>query len=195
MLQLQAHNQSGTITLCHTSCVSPARHHTCNSGSDCGRVSPSSTEEHYRVTSNQVRGVHRNPQLAPNACPTLTVKFWMDSNTNEGATQYSLHSRTCSSYCGRAVVTLLIVNSDGVSPSLYDTVYKAVGLDALSYAPPSAVTVDTAWPSLGSMIDSGKRLVTFLDSGADFTTVPYIIDGRVLQLASMLSVSSLTIER
>jgi hypothetical protein len=85
-----------------------------------------------------------------------------------------------------AVVTLLIVNSDGVSPSQYDTVYKAVGLDTLSYTPPSAVTVDTAWPSLGSMIDSGKRLVTFLDSKADFTTVPYIIDGRALLLPSIL---------
>jgi len=119
MLQLQAHNQSGTITLCHTSCSF------FNGG----------TLQSYLES----------------------VKFWMDSNTNE-------------------VVTLLIVNSDGVSSSLYDTVYKAVGLDALSYAPPSAVTVNTAWPSLGSMIDSGKRLVTFLDTGADFTTVPYIID-------------------
>jgi hypothetical protein len=89
----------------------------------------------------------------------------------------------------------LIVNSDSVKPSLYDTVYKAVGLDAESYAPPSAVTVNTAWPSLGSMIDSGKRLVTFMDAGADFTSVPYIIDGRALLLAFMLSVSSLTILR
>lgn len=90
------------------------------------------------------------------------------------------------------VLTLLIVNSDGVSPSLYDTVYKAVGLDAQSYTPPSAVTVNTAWPSLGSMIDSDKRLVTFMDTGADFTSVPYIIDGRAW---SVLSVSSLTILR
>ena len=87
------------------------------------------------------------------------------------------------------------MNSDGVRPSLYDTVYKAVGLDAQSYTPPSAVTVNTAWPSLGSMIDSDKRLVTFMDTGADFTSVPYIIDGRVLLLVSMLSVSSLTILR
>lgn len=27
------------------------------------------------------------------------------------------------------------------------------------------------------MIDSGKRLVTFLDNGADFATVPYLLDG------------------
>jgi hypothetical protein len=76
------------------------------------------------------------------------------------------------------VVTLLIVNSDGLSPTQYDTVFKAVGLDTLSYTPPSAVTVNTGWPTLGSMIDSGKRLVTFMDEKADFTSVAYIIDGR-----------------
>ena len=80
--------------------------------------------------------------------------------------------------CDCAVVTLLIVNSDGFAPSQYDSVFKAVGLDTLSYSPTSAVTANTAWPSLGSMIDSGKRLVTFMDTKADFNSVPYIIDGR-----------------
>lgn len=80
--------------------------------------------------------------------------------------------------CDCAVVSLLIVNSDGFAPSQYDTVFKAVGLDTLSYSPPSATTINTAWPSLGSMIDSGKRLVTFMDTGANFNSVPYIIDGR-----------------
>jgi len=74
------------------------------------------------------------------------------------------------------VVSLLIVNSDKFAPSAYDTVFKAVGLDTLSYSPPSATTAYSAWPSLGSMIDSGKRLVTFMDTGANFNSVPYIID-------------------
>jgi len=86
-----------------------------------------------------------------------SVKSWMDSNPND-------------------VVSLLIVNSDGFSATDYDTVFKAVGLDALSYAPTSEVTKNTAWPSLGSMIGSGKRLVTFMNYHADFTAVPYIID-------------------
>jgi len=119
MLQVQAHNQGGTIQLCHTSCSF------FNGG----------TLQSY----------------------LQSVKSWMDSNTND-------------------VVSLLIVNSDGVSPTQYDAVFKAVGLNTLSYAPVSAVTANTAWPSLGSMIDSGKRLVTFMDAGADFTAVPYIID-------------------
>jgi hypothetical protein len=41
------------------------------------------------------------------------------------------------------------------------------------------------------MIDSGKRLVTFMDAGADFTAVPYIIDGGFYCLRHFLSDSSL----
>ena len=70
------------------------------------------------------------------------------------------------------------MNSDKLKPSQFDSVFKAVGLDTLSYAPSAAVTAQSSWPSLGSMINSGKRLVTFMDTGADFTSVPYIIDGR-----------------
>ena len=103
----------------------------------------------------------------------------------------SRHDRTYSDDRGCAVVSLLIVNSDGFSATDYDMVFKAVGLDALSYTPTSAVTTNTAWPSLGSMIDSGKRLVTFMDHHADFTAVPYIIDGGFYCLHLLLSDSSL----
>jgi hypothetical protein len=78
----------------------------------------------------------------------------------------------------RAVVTLLIVNSDGFAPTDYDKVFKAIGLDTLSYVPPSATTTFGSWPSLGSMISAGTRLITFMDAGANFASVPYIIDGR-----------------
>jgi hypothetical protein len=41
------------------------------------------------------------------------------------------------------------------------------------------------------MIDSGKRLVTFMDEKADFNSVPYIIDGRFYCFCAFLSDSSL----
>ncbi|KAF8203003.1 PLC-like phosphodiesterase [Pholiota molesta] len=119
MLQMQAHNQSGVIELCHTSC----------SLFDGGSLQDYLT----------------------------TVKQWLDANPNE-------------------VLTLLIVNIDNLSPSNYDTVFKAVGLDTVSYAPPNSPVPHTGWPTLGSLIDSGKRLLTFLDNGADFTAVPYLLD-------------------
>lgn len=85
------------------------------------------------------------------------VKTWMDANTND-------------------VVTLLIVNSDQITPAQFDSVFQAAGLKDLSYTPSSFPVTNTQWPTLGSMIDSGKRLVTFLDAGADSSSVPYIID-------------------
>jgi len=85
------------------------------------------------------------------------VKTWMDANPND-------------------VVTLLIVNSDTIPISSFDAVFQSAGLSTLSYVPPSSSQPVTAWPTLGSLIDGGTRLVTFLDSGADFSSVPYIID-------------------
>ena len=75
------------------------------------------------------------------------------------------------------MLSLLIVNSDDFPPTAYDAVFKAVGLDTMSYAPSSASMPATQWPTLGRLIDSGKRLVTFMDASADFNSVPYIIDG------------------
>ncbi|TFY50816.1 hypothetical protein EVJ58_g10876 [Rhodofomes roseus] len=120
MLQMQTHNESGTIQLCHTSCL------LLNGG----------TLQTY----------------------LQSVKSWMDSNPNE-------------------VVSLLIVNSyDNFSPAQYDTVFKAVGLDTLAYSPTSASLTYTNWPTLGDLIDNGKRLVVFLTTQADYTSVPYLID-------------------
>jgi hypothetical protein len=31
------------------------------------------------------------------------------------------------------------------------------------------------WPALGQLIDSGKRVIAFFDSGADVDTVDFII--------------------
>ncbi|KAI6136450.1 PLC-like phosphodiesterase [Pisolithus sp. B1] len=110
MLQVQVHNQSGTIELCHTSCILY----------DGG----------------------------PFSAYLETVKSWLDANPNE-------------------VLSILVVNSDGFPATAYDSLYKSAGLDTVSYAP--------AWPTLGSLIDSGTPLITFMDANANFTSVPYII--------------------
>jgi hypothetical protein len=74
------------------------------------------------------------------------------------------------------VISLLIVNSDGFKPSDYDAVFQSAGIASLSYSPPTATLGASDWPTLGSLIDSGKRVITFLDSGADFDSVPYLIN-------------------
>ncbi|KAH0590970.1 PI-PLC X domain-containing protein [Termitomyces sp. J132] len=86
-----------------------------------------------------------------------TVKAWLDANPNE-------------------VLSILIVNIDNQPVSAFGSVYVNAGIDTVSYAPPKSPMQASEWPTLGSMIDSGKRLVTFMDNQADLTTVPYIID-------------------
>ncbi|KAF7339277.1 PLC-like phosphodiesterase [Mycena sanguinolenta] len=119
LLQMQAHNLSGVIQLCHT---------------DCGLFNGGTLQDYL-----------------------TKVKTWMDANTND-------------------VVTLLIVNIDDLPPTDYSPVFENVGLDKLSYAPTTSPLTNTAWPTLGSMIDAGTRLVTFLDNAADLTKVPYLLD-------------------
>jgi hypothetical protein len=80
----------------------------------------------------------------------------MDSNPNE-------------------VVTILLVNIDDLGAASFGTDFAAVGLDSLAFVPSSTSLPAMQWPSLGSMINSGKRLVVFMDNGANDTSVPYLI--------------------
>jgi hypothetical protein len=58
----------------------------------------------------------------------------------------------------------------------FSAAFDAAGLSQFAYSPTSAQIALNAWPSLGSMIDSGKRVVVFMDNQADFASVPWIID-------------------
>ncbi|KAF4573138.1 Phosphoinositide phospholipase C domain-containing protein [Pleurotus pulmonarius] len=84
------------------------------------------------------------------------VKTWMDGNPNE-------------------VVSILMVNIDNQTPTAFDLAYKAANLDGISFAPETSTLPASGWPTLGNMIDSGKRLVSYLDNGAD-PSIPYLID-------------------
>ncbi|KAJ3816993.1 PLC-like phosphodiesterase [Lentinula raphanica] len=123
MLQSQAHNNSGTIELCHTSCV-------CFNGLEDG----GSLQDYL-----------------------TKVKTWMDSNPNE-------------------VVVLLIVNIDDLPATEYAPVFEAANVTSISYQPGVSSMSASSWPTLGSLIDNGTRLVTFLDNSADISTVPYLLD-------------------
>lgn len=54
--------------------------------------------------------------------------------------------------------------------------YAAVGLDQMSYVPATTPVAYNAWPTLQEMISSGKRLVSFMDYNADYSSVNYILD-------------------
>jgi hypothetical protein len=94
------------------------------------------------------------------------------------------------------VLTLAVTNgADHLDVSqFWDGDFKSSGMTDFVYTPPSASTNRDAWPTLGSMIDSGKRVrispplfsgrthmnvsrkvVVFMDTGADTSKVPYIL--------------------
>lgn len=77
------------------------------------------------------------------------------------------------------VVTLLIVNSDGLAPSVFAPAFQSTNLtsrmySSSSYSSTGGITKD-AWPTLGSMIDAGTNIVGFLASEADVTSVNYLL--------------------
>ena len=64
----------------------------------------------------------------------------------------------------REVVTLLLTNPDNVAMNSFGDVFKAAGLDKMSFVPdgsPAALPMDR-WPTLGEMIDKNQRLVTYI---------------------------------
>lgn len=89
-------------------------------------------------------------------------------------------SLKCSSLSDRLspVVTLLIVNSDNLPATQFASIFVAAGVDSMSYSPQSASLPASGWPTLGSLVDAGTRLITFLSTTASFEAVPYLIDGE-----------------
>lgn len=87
------------------------------------------------------------------------VKTWLDQNTQD-------------------VVTLLLVNSDTLSPTTIASSFSTAGLNSggYLYTPSSATTAKSDWPTLSNMISNDGRLVVFMDYNADFGSVPWIID-------------------
>ncbi|GAA6004902.1 hypothetical protein JCM11491_002273 [Sporobolomyces phaffii] len=86
-----------------------------------------------------------------------TVKKWLDSNPNE-------------------VITLLLVNSDGIAPSVWAQSYTDSGLSSYVYTPPSVPVAYDSWPTLQSLISANTRVVSFLAQQADVSSVPYLLD-------------------
>lgn len=84
------------------------------------------------------------------------VKSWVDSNPND-------------------VITILIVNADDQPATSFASAFQSTGLASKVYAPGSAALSKYSWPTLGSLIDSGKTVVVFIDNSADVSSVPYIL--------------------
>ncbi|KAJ5805952.1 PLC-like phosphodiesterase [Penicillium pulvis] len=74
------------------------------------------------------------------------------------------------------IVTILIVNSDYVSPSNFSAPIQNSGLVDYAYEPWKIPMSLDDWPTLSDMILTGKRAVIFMDYEADQTEYPYLLD-------------------
>ncbi|KAJ5552714.1 PLC-like phosphodiesterase [Penicillium frequentans] len=74
------------------------------------------------------------------------------------------------------VVTILIVNSDYVSPSNFSAPIQNSGLVDYAYEPWKIPMSLDDWPTLSDMILTGKRAVIFMDYEADQAEYPYLLD-------------------
>jgi hypothetical protein len=74
------------------------------------------------------------------------------------------------------VVTMIIVNIDNLAATTFAQSFTSAGLDQYAYSPSSGALAVNDWPTMGSLIDSGKRVLAFLDNSGDFTQVPWLID-------------------
>jgi hypothetical protein len=77
------------------------------------------------------------------------VKTFLDANPNE-------------------VLTLIFTNPEGQSlPGQWEPAFSNSGIKDLAYVPPHLPMKQSDWPTLREMIDSGKRVVVFVDAGAN----------------------------
>ena len=87
------------------------------------------------------------------------VKTWLDQNPNE-------------------VLTILFTNPDGINVMIWGADFVSSGIAGMAFVPNFTSTPPdlNSWPTLESMISSGKRVVIFMDYYANQTEVDYILD-------------------
>ncbi|TPX14355.1 uncharacterized protein E0L32_005551 [Thyridium curvatum] len=100
------------------------------------------------------------------------IKYWMDKHPND-------------------VVTILLVNSDDQDASVFAKVFEASGMADYGYTPPSTSATKN-WPTLQTMIDSKKRLVTFIASITANSAYPYLLPEFTYVFETPFNVSSLS---
>lgn len=74
------------------------------------------------------------------------------------------------------VVTILLVNSDGATASELHAEFTTASITDYAYAPTALNSVPSVWPTLQTMIDNGKRLVTFVAAVEPSSEAPYLMD-------------------
>ncbi|KAF2266256.1 hypothetical protein CC78DRAFT_566919 [Lojkania enalia] len=95
----------------------------------------------------------------------LEIREWMEANPND-------------------IVTVLLVNSDGVDAREIEGVYSEADIARYGYVPskidqasPSSNQANATWPALNEMIDNKERLVSLINPlKPDVENAPYLLD-------------------
>jgi hypothetical protein len=74
------------------------------------------------------------------------------------------------------VITILLGNGNYSTVESYVPFIEQTGLVQYAYLPPKIPMALHDWPTLGSMILTGKRVVFFMDYNANQTSTPWILD-------------------
>jgi len=73
------------------------------------------------------------------------------------------------------VLTIIIANPENVQADVWQPIFESTGLADIAYVPPQTPMSREEWPTLKEMLDSTKRVVVFMDKGAENGTVPYLL--------------------
>jgi len=73
------------------------------------------------------------------------------------------------------VLTIIIANPEKLSASVWKPVFESSGLANMAYIPPQTPMTREDWPTLKEMLDSGRRVVVFIDKGAEEHPIPYLL--------------------
>ncbi len=135
------------------------------------------SNQHYPVTTQlndgirllqgQMHFVNGTPHFCHTTCSLLDVgpiTIWLTQVYEWAATHpYD-------------VVTLILENGDYAPVTSYVPFIESTGIVKYLYIPPKIPMGLSDWPTLETMILSGKRVVLFMDYEANQTAVPWILD-------------------
>jgi len=73
------------------------------------------------------------------------------------------------------IITIIIANPEKVSGKVWKPIFESTGLADMAYIPHQTPMMREDWPTLRELLESGRRLIVFMDKGAEDGSVPYLL--------------------
>lgn len=119
-------------------------------------INPSNATSSTNSSADAIYLCHTSCNIL-NAGPAVdtlsSIATWVKNNPNE-------------------VITIMWNNLGNFAPSAFEAAYNASGITDYLFVQSAN---NYTWPTLGEMIASGKRVVNFMDEGANPATYPWLV--------------------